>query len=141
MNAYRLNTYQQKMTKKKLIQEIHAKLLAERPPVTSADISAVIDALVESVSNALGHGGTVTIPSLGRFETRLRKSRTYKDALTETIYDLGERYTPFFVPSRRLKKRVAQRPYAHHRPYNRAAETRRRVEQRRRLYDDLEDEY
>ena len=67
--------------------------------------------------------------------------RIYKDALTETIYDLRERYTPFFVPSRRLKKRVAQRPYAHRRPYKQAAETRRRVEQCGRLYDNLEDEY
>ena len=141
MNASRSNLSQQKMTKKQLIQEIHTKLLAEGHSVTPVDISAVINALVESVSNALREGQKVTIPLLGRFETRYRKSRVYKDAFSENTYDLGEHYAPFFVASKRLKRHVAERPYARRRQYNRAEETRRRVKQRRRLYADIEDEY
>lgn len=134
----RTNPTSEKMTKQTHLAEIQAILCSKGITLPDKTVSAVYDAFVEGISAALTDGLYVTVPGLGRFETRYRKAKSFTPPHLDYTIDLKDRYVPFFAAGKKLKQRVTGRSHVIQKPkYNRAEETRRRVaENRKKNYDD-----
>ena len=75
------------------------KSLAEKAEVTQKDAAKALDALVETIQQALANGDKVQIIGFGSFEVRDRKER--KVPATKV---------PAFKPGKSLKEAVAVKP-------------------------------
>ena len=121
-----------KMTKKDHLLEIQAQLKVAGEDLELKTLSAVYDIFVDTIGYALGDGHSVVVRGLGRFESRYRQPKSFRSANTGEPVPLKERYVPFLVISRKLKKYTWDRPITEPKPaYNRAQATRDRVRRNR----------
>lgn len=138
----RTNPTNTKMTKKTHLAEIQAILCSKGIMLPDKTVSAVYDAFVEGIGAALTDGLYVTVPGLGRFETRHRKAKSFTPPHLDDAIHLKARYVPFFVAGKKLKQLVTGRSDVIQNPkYNSAAETRRRYKKKNKIYDDDEYDY
>ena len=100
-----------KMTKKTHLLEMQAILGMEGIVLDDKTLSKMYDAFVDAIGAALTDGLSVTVMGLGRFETRYRRPKTFTPPNLGYSISLDDRYVPFFVPNRKLKSRVWERPY------------------------------
>lgn len=122
----------EKMTKKDHKLEIQAQLRAKGQSLDLETISAVYEAFVDTIGYALGDGYKITVPGLGRFEARHRRPRTFLSPDTGELVSLKERYVPFLVVNRKLKKYTWDLPVTEPKPeYNRAKENRDKYNRQR----------
>lgn len=91
------------MTKKELIAKIQAKA-----PVSKADTAAVLEALVEVVTEALENGGQVNLAKFGTFVAVKRGVRLGRNPRTGETVEIPASVVPKFKPSSILKDRVSQ---------------------------------
>ena len=112
MEARSLRTYPrfEKMTKKTQIAEMQAILQSNGIELPDKTVSAVYGAFVDSIGAALSDGLSVTVPGLGRFETRYRGPKSFTPPHLDSPIHLNARYVPFFVAGKKLKRRVWERP-------------------------------
>ena len=90
-----------KVTKQELIETV-----AEKTGATKKDAKALVEALFETIAEALAQGKKVQITGFGTFEVRERKARTgVKPGTGEKIPIPASKY-PTFKPGRALKERV-----------------------------------
>ena len=89
------------MTKADIVRKI-----AENTGMTKADTAEVLDALLESISTALGQGEKIEMRGFGIFKVEHRKARVARDPKTGTEIRIPPRVVPVFKPSDHLKERV-----------------------------------
>jgi len=90
-----------KVTKQELIETV-----AEKTGATKKDAKVLVEALFETIAEALAQGKKVQITGFGTFEVRERKARTgVKPGTGEKIRIPASKY-PAFKPGRALKERV-----------------------------------
>lgn len=89
------------MTKADIVARI-----AENTGMTKADTAEVLDALLESISTALGRGEKIEMRGFGIFKVEKRKARIARNPKTGTEIRIPPRVVPVFKPSDRLKARV-----------------------------------
>lgn len=90
-----------KVTKQELIETV-----AEKTGATKKDAKVLVEALFETIAEALAQGKKVQITGFGTFEVRERKARTgVKPGTGEKIQIPASKY-PAFKPGRALKERV-----------------------------------
>ena len=129
METKRLRTDppQEKMTKKTHIAEMQAILQSKGIELSDETVSAVYGAFVDSIGAALSDGLSVTVPGLGRFETRYRRPKSFTPPHLDAPIHLNERYVPFFVAGKKLKRLVYERPViSEHRSHRRSELSHRR---------------
>lgn len=97
-----------KMTKKEQKLEIQAKLNAAGLSLELETISAVYEAFVDMIGDALASGYSVGVPGIGRFETRYRLPKIFYCPTTQERVYLDDRYVPFLEMSPKLKKQVRE---------------------------------
>jgi integration host factor subunit beta len=79
----------------------------EKTGFTRKDIRTVIDIFLDSVSDALVHGGSVELRGFGTFEVRFRKGRRKaRNPKTGAILDVGSHGVAAFRAGRELKESV-----------------------------------
>lgn len=86
------------MNKAQLIDSI-----AERSQLTKSQSEAAINALVESVTQALKNGEAVTLVGFGTFEARNRAGRTGRNPKTGEDIQIPASIVPAFKPGKALK--------------------------------------
>lgn len=91
------------MTKKELIAKIQAKA-----PVSKADTAAVLEALVEVVTEELENGGQVNLAKFGTFVAAKRGVRLGRNPRTGETVEIPASVVPKFKASSVLKARVSQ---------------------------------
>ena len=132
---------QVKMTKKMHIAEMQAILQSNGVALSDETVSAVYGAFVDSIGAALSDGLSVTVPGLGRFETRYRRPKSFTPPHLASPIHLNERYVPFFVAGKKLKRLVWERPViSEHRSHRRSEPSHRRGRLFGEPYDPDEDE-
>ena len=104
--SLRTDSPQVKMTKKTHIAEMQAILQSNGLVLSDETVSEVYEVFVESIGAALSDGLPVTVPGLGRFETRYRRAKSFTPPHLDYPIHLNERYVPFFVAGKKLKRRV-----------------------------------
>ena len=89
------------MTKADIVARI-----AQNTGMTKADTAEVLDALLETISTALGRGEKIEMRGFGNFEVEKRKARVARNPKTGTEIRIPPRVVPVFKPSDRLKALV-----------------------------------
>lgn len=90
------------MNKTELIDAISAKV----DGVSKANIAAVVDATVATISNALKSGDKVQLIGFGTFETRQRAAREGRNPKTGAKLKIAASKTPAFSAGKSLKDAV-----------------------------------
>ncbi len=83
------------------------KSLAEKAEITQKDAAKVLDALVDSIQEALAAGEKVQIIGFGSFEVRDRKERKVISPATRKEITVPATKVPAFKPGKSLKEAVA----------------------------------
>lgn len=90
------------MTKQDLID-----VVSEKAGLTKKDTAAVVDAILESITDSLKRGEKVAIVGFGSFEAKTRKAREGRNPATGETIHIPERTVPSFKAGRALKDAVA----------------------------------
>lgn len=91
------------MTKADIVARI-----AQTTGMTKADTSEVLDALLESISAAMGRGEKIEMRGFGIFKVENRKARVARNPKTGQEIRIPPRSVPVFKPSDHLKERVQE---------------------------------
>lgn len=86
------------MNKTELIDSV-----AQRAGVTKKDAAQVVDALFETITEALAREERVQIVGFGTFEVRHRAARTGRNPQTGAMIDIAARKIPVFKAGKNLK--------------------------------------
>jgi integration host factor subunit beta len=89
------------ITKQDLIHEI-----ARSTGYIQADIKAVVEETLRSVTEYLNAGNTIEVRGFGTFTTKARKPRPARNPRTGDIVLLEQRIAPLFKFSAELKKQI-----------------------------------
>lgn len=82
------------------------KSLAEKAEITQKDAAKVLDAVVDTIQQALANGEKVQIIGFGSFEVRDRKERKVKSPATGEDIVVPATRVPAFKPGKSLKEAV-----------------------------------
>lgn len=89
------------MTKTDLIDDV-----AERADLSKKDAAAAVDALLESITEALARKEKVQIVGFGTFEVRHRAARSGRNPQTGEPIDIAARDLPVFKAGKGLKDAI-----------------------------------
>ncbi len=89
------------MRKKDLVEEV-AKVLP-----TKKEAQAAVEAVFDSIRDALSKGESVTVVGFGTFKPELRRERKARKITTGEEIIIEARNVPKFVPGKNLKEEVA----------------------------------
>jgi len=89
------------MNKKQLAGKV-----GEKMDLSKAEAERIIDATLDSISEALIKGEKVRLVGFGNFVVRKRKGRVGRNPQTGASISIGESRCPAFVPGINLKKAV-----------------------------------
>lgn len=90
------------MSKKELVNMVVEKV----PGLKKKDVKAVVDAVFESISEALSKGEKVQLVGFGTFEVRKAAARTGVNPRTRQKIKIPARKVPKFKPGKDLKECV-----------------------------------
>ena len=90
------------MMKQGLIDKV-----AIKAGISQRQARLVVNAVFDSMSEALEHGESVGVSGFGTFEVRDRSSRRGRNAITGESVEIEAKKAPFFKASNMLKKRIA----------------------------------
>ncbi len=90
------------MTKQDLID-----VVSEKAGLTKKDTAAVVDAILETITDSLKRGEKVAIVGFGSFEAKTRKAREGRNPATGETIHIPERTVPSFKAGRALKDALA----------------------------------
>lgn len=89
------------MTKQELVEAV-----AESADLTKANATAAVDAVFESISEALSEGDQVSLVGFGTFKVRTRAARKGRNPQTKEEIDIPESKVPAFTAGKKLKDAV-----------------------------------
>lgn len=89
------------MTRAELIEK-----LAEKTGFSKKDSGRAVDALLESIREALARGEKVSLVGFGSFEVRKRAARVGRDPRTGQEIKIAARRVPTFKAGKTLKEAV-----------------------------------
>jgi DNA-binding protein HU-beta len=89
------------MNKSDLVQAI-----AERSELQKNTAAKAVDAIIESIKDALAKGDTVTLIGFGTFTVRERAARKGRNPRTGKPIDIKAAKVPIFKPGKALKDAV-----------------------------------
>jgi len=84
--------------------------IASKASVTKKDAGAVLDALIETITETLVEGDKVTLVGFGTFETRERQAREGRNPSTGEIIKIPASTAAAFSPGKVLKDKVNKQP-------------------------------
>lgn len=86
------------MTKAELIEEV-----SRVTEMTRKESEVIVEAIFDSIIQALHNGDKIEIRGFGSFRTRQRQSRIGRNPKTGTRVEVPAKRIPFFKPSKELK--------------------------------------
>ena len=90
------------MTKTELIDKIHSK----SENLTKRQTEQIVDALLESIKDALAEGDKVEIRGFGNFRIRKRETRKARNPRTGKVVQVPPKKVPYFKAGKELKEKV-----------------------------------
>jgi DNA-binding protein HU-beta len=75
--------------------------------LSKKDASGAVDAVVNTIKNALAEGDSVGLIGFGTFEVKTRAARTGRNPQTGAELDIPEKKVPSFKAGKELKDAVA----------------------------------
>lgn len=90
------------MTKRELIEDV----IEESPHLPRREVEALVNAVFDTLSDALIQGQRVEIRGFGSFVLKQRKSRVGLNPKTGESVDVPAKRVPFFKAGKELRRRV-----------------------------------
>lgn len=78
--------------------------VVEKSGLKKKDVEVTVNAVLDSISEALAEGDKVQLIGFGTFETRKRKARSGRNPQTGAPIDIPESFVPAFKPGNKLKE-------------------------------------
>ncbi|MGZ9586901.1 HU family DNA-binding protein [Paenibacillus marinisediminis] len=89
------------MNKSELITEV-----SESTEMSKKDVTKVVDAVFDAISNALQNGDKVQLVGFGNFEVRERSARKGRNPQTGEEIEIAASKIPAFKPGKALKEGI-----------------------------------
>ena len=80
--------------------------VANKAGLTKKQAGECVDAVMESISEALSNQSKVSLKGFGTFEIRKRSARSTKNPQTGEVMQIPSKKVPFFKPAQALKDQV-----------------------------------
>lgn len=93
------------MTKRELVMDV-----AERLGYTQNEVSAVIQATLDTIVDSLSEGNRLEIRNFGVFELKVREARIGRNPRTGETVPITEKRVAVFKPGKALKELVENHP-------------------------------
>lgn len=90
------------MTKSELIDDISSNY----PSVRRKDIEGMVNAIFDTMTQALARNDRIEIRGLGIFVAKKRKARTARNPRTNESVAIPEKFVPFFTAGKELRERI-----------------------------------
>jgi DNA-binding protein HU-beta len=86
------------MTRQELVDQV-----ADRAGLNKKDAGNAVNAVVDSIKDALGKGESVSLVGFGTFDIKERGARTGRNPRTKEPIEIAARKSPVFRPGKALK--------------------------------------
>lgn len=90
------------MIKSELVQ----RLADQNPHLYYRDVEAIVNAILDEVSDAMSRGDRVELRGFGAFSVKHRPARVGRNPRTGTKVEVEEKYTPFFKTGKEMRERM-----------------------------------
>jgi integration host factor beta subunit len=90
------------MTKRDLIEEVNKKF----PHLSRRDSEVILNAVFDSMVDAMGHGERIEIRGFGSFVVKHRRARQGRNPKSGAVVSVAAKRVPFFKVGKELKLRV-----------------------------------
>ena len=90
------------MTKRDLIEEVNKKF----PHLSRRDSEVIINAIFDSMVDALGNGERIEIRGFGSFVIKHRRAREGRNPKSGQVVSVAAKRVPFFKVGKELRLRV-----------------------------------
>lgn len=81
--------------------------VADAAELSKAEAGRAVDAMIQTITEALQEGGSVSLVGFGTFETRQRAARTGRNPRTGEEIQIAASTVPAFKPGKALKDALA----------------------------------
>ena len=88
-----------------------ARSIAKKHNLTQKEAVSVVDAVLETITDALAQGDKVELRGFGSFAVKNRPARTARNPKTGERVSVPPKVTPAFKASKALKKLLAEERY------------------------------
>jgi integration host factor subunit beta len=90
------------MIKSELVQRI----ATQNPHLYQRDIENIINAILDEIVGALGHGDRVELRGFGAFSVKNRPARTGRNPRTGAHVAVEKKHVPFFKTGKEMRERL-----------------------------------
>lgn len=95
------------MTKRELIEEV----VHQFPRFSRRDAEVIVNAVFDTMTNALKRGDRIEIRGFGSFVVKQRQAREGRNPKTGTVVAVEAKRIPFFKVGKELRLRVDGKPW------------------------------
>jgi integration host factor subunit beta len=86
--------------------ELVSKLTEQNPHLYQRDIEQVINAILDTIRDALAQGGRVELRGFGTFTAKTREARTGHNPRTGEAVSISEKVAPVFRTGKEMRHRL-----------------------------------
>ena len=90
--------------------ELVIKLTEQNPHLYQRDIEQVVNAILDTISNALAQGRRVELRGFGTFTVKKREARTGRNPRTGDAVSISEKVVPAFRTGKEMRHRLNPAP-------------------------------
>jgi len=88
--------------------ELVQAIAAENPHLYQRDVEHIVNAILDSITEALARGDRVELRGFGAFSVKNRPARTGRNPRTGTRVQVDEKFVPFFKTGKEMRERLNQ---------------------------------
>jgi integration host factor subunit beta len=88
--------------------ELVQAIAAENPHLYQRDVEHIVNAILDSITEALARGDRVELRGFGAFSVKNRPARTGRNPRTGARVQVDEKYVPFFKTGKEMRERLNQ---------------------------------
>ena len=86
--------------------ELVLKIAAQNPHLYQRDVENVVNAILDTIADALARGDRVELRGFGAFSTRAREARTGRNPRTGETVSVDAKRVPYFKPGKEMRARL-----------------------------------
>jgi integration host factor subunit beta len=90
--------------------ELVLKLAEQNPHLYQRDIEKIVNAILDTISDALAQGGRAEIRGFGSFAVKNRGARTGRNPRTGEAVSVSEKVVPVFKTGKEMRHRLNATP-------------------------------
>lgn len=86
--------------------ELVAKVAAHNPHLYQRDVENIVNAILDTIADALARGDRVELRGFGAFSVKRRDARTGRNPRTGATVDVAEKAVPVFKTGKEMRQRL-----------------------------------